>query len=600
MVYRGKPSAACGECRKRRTRCDQAVPACGQCVKAKRACTGYRNTTDLMFFDESSKVAKKSKSRAARLAESDSHSSSSDPDDLEDQAPVLRIVPEYAAPIRLTDMVLYQPLGDLAVNFFMTNYVSDPLTSQFDYLPAIFFRGSSSSSYSELQQIVKAVGLAGYAQATQHHELINSAMKSYVNAIRQVNLILSDPKAAGHDSTLITVMLLAMFEVMILPRTTGLENLTKHMDGAISIATMRLKQQSLTAVGRKLLGNIAQVVVMNSWIQNIPLPPDFINIKNQLDKMENRSSVHATFLDIVTELLQFREALLKKNKYHSPAAVIEEAAIIDEGVKIFMEDVLPMRAHFRGVHASTDEAELSYNGYYHVYPRNFAAHIWNNSRASRIRLHQVIISQCRKILSSQTGSERAMAAAQLAESEILIQYLVEEICATIPQLACYLEQLPSYARNQELDPKISQSPDSGGPVKAQGTTSPAPALKSHFSYSPPGPKGVAQPNDPTLAVPKRASEYHVLYHLYAICSMPTTSKNMRNWIRGRIRFMEASTIPKELTLFKEILKSRGHLPMDENFDAIPEQLAFEQLVFFHPLSIRSNNIWLIIAGQVRI
>ncbi|KAH7313282.1 hypothetical protein B0I35DRAFT_479982 [Stachybotrys elegans] len=59
MVYCGKPSKGCSNCRERKIRCDQKEPGCGQCDKRQQKCPGYRNLVDLMFRDESNHVIKK-------------------------------------------------------------------------------------------------------------------------------------------------------------------------------------------------------------------------------------------------------------------------------------------------------------------------------------------------------------------------------------------------------------------------------------------------------------------------------------------------------------------------------------------------------------
>ncbi|KAG6005492.1 hypothetical protein E4U21_007886 [Claviceps maximensis] len=62
MVYCGKPSKGCSNCRERKVRCDQKVPTCGQCEKRRQICPGYRNMVDLMFRDESHHVIQRATS----------------------------------------------------------------------------------------------------------------------------------------------------------------------------------------------------------------------------------------------------------------------------------------------------------------------------------------------------------------------------------------------------------------------------------------------------------------------------------------------------------------------------------------------------------
>ncbi|KAG6016754.1 hypothetical protein E4U43_003188 [Claviceps pusilla] len=68
MVYCGKPSKGCSNCRERKIRCDQKEPACGQCDKRRQTCPGYRNMVDLMFRDESHHVIKRATSISTSTA----------------------------------------------------------------------------------------------------------------------------------------------------------------------------------------------------------------------------------------------------------------------------------------------------------------------------------------------------------------------------------------------------------------------------------------------------------------------------------------------------------------------------------------------------
>ncbi|KAH6969826.1 hypothetical protein DER45DRAFT_65811 [Fusarium avenaceum] len=59
MVYCGKASQGCQNCRVRRIKCDKIKPECSQCIRVAKKCPGYRDQLSLMFRDESSKVIQK-------------------------------------------------------------------------------------------------------------------------------------------------------------------------------------------------------------------------------------------------------------------------------------------------------------------------------------------------------------------------------------------------------------------------------------------------------------------------------------------------------------------------------------------------------------
>lgn len=515
-----------------------------------------------MFFDESSKVFKKNRSKPTASADPAFPAQGS-------SRTSHNVAIQHVAPVQLTGVVLYQPLNDLAVHFFMANYVgNDPATSQFDYLPSFYLRNGSPNP--ELQQSIEAVGLAGYAKATRRSDLVLPATKSYISAIREINNALSSEVSAAQDSTLISVMLLAMFEIMILPRASGLQNLTKHLNGAISIASLRLKHGVYTDIGRRLLSTLVQSVIMNCWMQNIPLPVEFVAFKNHLGGKSNPSSIHANFLDIVMDLVEFRHALTR-GAYDSATAIISQALTLEGRFHAFGE-YMPSAGQFKSYRSSMEVDDLVYDGYYHVYPQFFAAHLWNNVRLCRIRLHRLILTQCINLLSSQ--AEYAPAPTQIAASEVIIRDLAQEICASVPQLSGYLERLQSYSKSENAD--IPSEPN-----ESAGKTSTSIPLSTHFLYDPspfkhqrsnPASSKMHQ-SKPALEVPapRLESLYHLLYQLHTLSAIKLLPPAMRDWMQARIQWMEANADPEDLSQLRAMLKRKSEdgfpVPINNEYEA---------------------------------
>ncbi|KAF2190216.1 hypothetical protein K469DRAFT_624800, partial [Zopfia rhizophila CBS 207.26] len=307
-----------------------------------------------MFLDESINVVNKSRPGSSTPLDSSSQPLS--------QWGNWDHVPAYTTPARFTDVVLHRPLDELAVNFFMSNYVgTDAMQSQFHYLPDFYLR--NGSAYSHLQNAITAVGLAGYAKAMHQPDLIQSATKAYISALQELNTTLSTPETAGRESTLISVIFLSMFEVLVLPRAQGLENLTKHLNGATVVASLLIKRQRQTNFGRRLLRTLSQNVIMNCWIQNLALPADFLRLKSQMfGNLKEPPAPHSQFLDIVMELIGFRHAM-QSGLYNSPTGIIAHSVSFDEDLKNFMKNI-PQEGHFKTVRTDED-GELIFDGYYH-------------------------------------------------------------------------------------------------------------------------------------------------------------------------------------------------------------------------------------------
>ncbi|KAH8725876.1 hypothetical protein GQ44DRAFT_615041 [Phaeosphaeriaceae sp. PMI808] len=543
MVYRGKPSAACGECRKRRSRCDQAIPACGQCVKVGRLCPGYRNIIDLMFHDESQQIVHRNSSRT-----SESNKSRSSRAGFKENAFIRAVA---ALPVKLTDFIMCQPMDDLGINFFMSTYVGEnPAVSHLYYLPKFY----AKRGYSDpgLHQGVMAAGLAGYANLTRNKEMSDTATRRYLGSIQSINAAISNPTTAMQDSTLMSIVTAAMFEAVVVPQLSALENCTKHLNGAVAIALLKLKQDGPTNIAQKLFYTIVQSVIINCWITHASLPPNFAELKRQVDAKTTTPSVHGNFLGIVMELVQFRQALNDGTAQH-PVAIIKWALAIDDRLIKFSED-MPIHGQYKAFRTSSKQAEeLAFDGYYHVYPQRFTAHLWNNARSSRIRLHQVILRQCHLLLSSSPIDNHNFYEEQQVESEEIIQKLAIEIAATVPQLTGYLEQLATNLPTEQVIPlRFSNMSPTPTPSRRPSELSERypECINTEFQAD-----TIARIYPPAKGPPP-ASLYHILFQLYSLQSIPTLSTTFKKWMLGCIRWMESSANPTDLARLQAMTARR--------------------------------------------
>ena len=113
-----------------------------------------------------------------------------------------------------------------AVPAFIHDYVLDDaeLPNSFHFLPEILRREPAASG---LMHAVRAVGIASIALGGKWPNAMVAGDAEYTSALRAVNASLADPERAKDDRTLITVMMLGMYEVRpnALISTLGTENL---------------------------------------------------------------------------------------------------------------------------------------------------------------------------------------------------------------------------------------------------------------------------------------------------------------------------------------------------------------------------------------
>lgn len=175
-------------------------------------CPGYRNLDDVLFRDESERIIGKAHrieqsqqilANSARPPVGSGRGSGSEPL----TSPVFP--PSIPYP-------LSQPINELGANFFFAKYTfNEPLFQEYhDWL---------TQSYSEdgqvLQAAIKAVGMAGIANVSYAPHIASKSKEQYCKALAGMNQLLRDPVRAVADTTLMAVILLALFEVSRSPRS---------------------------------------------------------------------------------------------------------------------------------------------------------------------------------------------------------------------------------------------------------------------------------------------------------------------------------------------------------------------------------------------
>ena len=252
MVYCGKPSKGCAECRSRKIRCDQARPACSQCTKASRACSGYRDQLSLMFRDESQQVVRKANSsataarratkspkRAATRAGTPASSSTtglkssrspslpqgsptpeasvsdltsfdSSPGRVEALEPAMKPQSDQQT---LNVQPSYYPTQDEAVCYFLRYNAWPGAFWMLNATPDIFMQNNRSSSLQAMKAGVVSVGTGMLSRIRRCPSLKLAAEREYGTALRHMNSAVTDVVEARAHPTLAAVLLLAIFEV---------------------------------------------------------------------------------------------------------------------------------------------------------------------------------------------------------------------------------------------------------------------------------------------------------------------------------------------------------------------------------------------------
>jgi hypothetical protein len=430
MVYCGKPSGGCHACRARKTKCDKIPEGCTQCFRAKRECPGYRSQGDLIFRDESTNVVRKFKAKEAKKQALELSLSISPQPEEEVSLELVQQKDPYLSALQLAPTI-----EDLATGFFISNYVIECRASNRGHLDPIQDMTRTGQLDEGLLSSMKAVGLAGFAHAAHAPNLLKNARYQYVQALQSTNVALRDPVQVKKDSTLMSIMILGIFETITGCRQESLKDWSEHIKGAAAVIKLRGPDQIKTPAGRRLLVHVTAHLMIACMNKGIALPKhmiDYMTAAIELvktpdpafiiqDTLMRFSILHA---EMQQKILTDRETILSR-ALELDAKLLEIVANVQPGWEyktVFTEE----------------KSEHVFNGRYHVYKDYWMSQMWNTLRTGRILLNEVIRNTLLAGFSASPPVFRsAEHSAQFQISTDAIYEMQADILCTVPQHVGY-------------------------------------------------------------------------------------------------------------------------------------------------------------------
>ncbi|KAF1937817.1 hypothetical protein EJ02DRAFT_514946 [Clathrospora elynae] len=424
MVYRGRPSAACFACRARRIKCDQIKLGCTQCRRMRMQCPGYHNPLDQLFRDESANVAQRAQKsyRNAKYCAVGSRRDASTQrhEDLSSEANSSPMQPttschqsDIASPSVLPG--LSQPIEAVALAHFMSSYVP---RSHFDYLPGIFAQPFTGLA---LSATVHAVSVASLAREVGHPNLENLARRLYAKALSETNAALAVSQTATSDATLISVLLLSLFEAIVWASPGIPANWNTHTRGALALVKLRGSRQFDSPIGARLFAQVANIICIDTVQQKRRLPSDLVDI---LKVAEHHHSGHSRFkfASLTGEVADLRADIDAGGM--TTDEVLDAAQSLD-GKYVEFASFLRTLMDFQEFVLKEPRSGV-YGNKVHYYPSHRAAQFWNSYRMTRIVLNETIHDHAFGLPCSSRVGIQEYAIAN-------IQQMAEDICASIPQ-----------------------------------------------------------------------------------------------------------------------------------------------------------------------
>ncbi|KAF1970667.1 hypothetical protein BU23DRAFT_511224 [Bimuria novae-zelandiae CBS 107.79] len=408
MVFRGRPSTACFACRGRRIKCDRKQLGCGQCARMSIPCPLYPDPLVQAYRDQSDITIRKAEESYQRKARRVAYSGSN----------------------AMIGALCYNPslhLDTIALTEFLASYVPQ---SPYDYLSAIY---RDQSLEAPLVLIIWTVSLAMSAWKLKDPRVLATARQLYATALSVTNNALRDPNTAAQDSTLVSVLLLGLFEALACQVSGKSSNWTKHTRGALALLRVRGQMQFSTKLGRRLFDQICSILTFDTMVRKSPLPPDLLQLVSTA-KASRHESTRTAFVMLVGEITQAPCVLWDLDML--PIAKVEKALWLDQRVSEFTKE-LPPDYEYQKIRKEAKETPISgwdaHSHVIHQYLHHHAARLWNACRVLRIKLNSVIYGTLSQLppsaLSTFEEGRKILRRATQTISEA-----ATDICASVPQI----------------------------------------------------------------------------------------------------------------------------------------------------------------------
>ncbi len=451
MVYRGKPSAGCENCRKAKKRCGLEKPSCERCVKLNKICSGYRDTTSLQIQDETKAVKQRAERQKAKTQApkavipvglltpelTDGSSNESTPSatsldldldsDLMDEDDEPIFIPSDtifgAVDMSLASLILppKPKPDDVATNYFIHQFTANNHWQ--------FLRGYNNTVTDPCVELaIKACGMAALDNVEHISRGGEYARSMYAQALGLLNDQLRDPQRSKTDASLIAVSMLGYYENLVCDGRESIQSWKAHIKGATQLLRLRGKEQLKTPVGRILFREIrAQVMIQCLWDDF--KPPEFLwDYQSKLEETTGDNPITKPVDELTRLCLDFGTLRANMRTRRIPdVRAAQEASELERKLIQWQIECTATYDNWRYYDVDVKDSEHTWDGKVHAYTGHPVPTAWNTWRSMRIMLSRTQEWLCRRFEFSTSEREEQMQYFRRTRRQ-----LTDDICATIP------------------------------------------------------------------------------------------------------------------------------------------------------------------------
>ncbi|KAL5455944.1 hypothetical protein PMIN06_004194 [Paraphaeosphaeria minitans] len=439
----GKPSKGCAHCRERKVKCDLKRPSCSQCIRAGRECYGYRDPLSMIFKNESNVVMNKAQKRYEELSknreirkplsgtppvqelafeERSNGSSSSSPGSSESQQASSTSTRSGLA------RSITPPIENQALSFFAANNILQPAVVGRGNYQWLFQMLSGPTIDATLQSSAHAASLATLATANKSPFLMKKAQEHYANALTLTYRALGDSNKACKDSTLVSVILLGVYETFVFEKHS-MKAWMQHLKGAEILFALRGEVQFKSDLARQIFVQFYRTTITKGVELGTPIPDKIARLYRFLTSLKDYT-MHG--VEHQVEVLE-KAITLMQDEEGDPASIVSDIMKLDGELDLF-KFMLQTLWRYEVVRLE-GPADHVFGSFYHIYTNPWVTNMWNILRMCRIRLFKFVRAQVTKGLRySPPRFSKEEAQVHLNACKDVISSQILDMCASTPQL----------------------------------------------------------------------------------------------------------------------------------------------------------------------
>ncbi|KAL8797390.1 MAG: hypothetical protein Q9195_000545 [Heterodermia aff. obscurata] len=436
MVYGGKPSAGCLNCKRRKIKCDEGRPVCNQCIKSKRTCLGYLGPLDLVLRNQTQITQNKVEGKQKKYTRSNSSTTSA----RNGPAHVEGYQTQQLARGSISPLLLQElspsTSEDVAICKFFASFVfiprhPDTVRGFMECLPSLY---TATLDGSLLHQAVASVSLAIAGAAPRNTRDRILAQTKFGEALKSTNRAIKDREESVKDETLLAVLLMGLYErITSIAEASALSG--SHDAGALALVKHRGKKRNTgSAIAITLFNAVHAQIVEHALEESVPVGSHLAECTALANCIPQTM---ASRLNAISTALAFLRSNARSVLGEHPLrdripSLLCDAFAANQQLIDWAQSVPPelhlLSACSLDIAADVPRERFVYCGRIDVYYDLFVATIWNFYRAIRIKVLGIALD-CFDAMSIPSHGPLANQRQTVIED---LQCLVDDICGSIP------------------------------------------------------------------------------------------------------------------------------------------------------------------------